>query len=56
MALMIKAQVLHARRLGSELESPWIKTKYLSFENLMLLNLRRLRTEKLDSGRQTPFP
>ena len=33
MALMIKAHVLYARRLGSEFESKGIKTKYFSFNS-----------------------
>ena len=31
MAQMVKAQVRYARRLGSEFDPPWIKTKYFSF-------------------------
>ena len=31
MAQIVNAQVLFARRLGPEFESPWIKTKYFSF-------------------------
>ena len=32
MAQMVKAQVWYARRLGSEFDPPWIKTRYFSFK------------------------